>query len=49
MNKQEQKEWIKKRWKVSNGKRITEMLLHYFELKEPKQDIVSVAKEIFNT
>jgi len=49
----EPKEYIKKNWSTSSGKRITEMLLHYkpyfFKKTSPvkKIDIVEEAKKIF--
>ena len=42
----EKKAWILKVWKVSSGKRITEMLVRYFS-QQKKDDTVEKALEIF--
>ena len=44
MSKEEQKEWIRKNWKLSSGKKITEMLRRYWEVK----DTIKTAEDIFN-
>ena len=48
MNKEEQKEWILKRMKVSSGKRITQMLNKYWKTDKNDGDIIATAKQIFD-
>jgi hypothetical protein len=49
MNKQEQKEYIVKHFKLSSGKRITEMLLRFWGLKNiSAKTQAELAEEIFN-
>ncbi len=44
-DKTQQKKYIIKHWKLSSGKRISEMLLRYWNVKDPTQ--ISLTKEIF--
>ena len=54
MDKQEIKKYIIANWKVSNGKRITEMLRKYWSLESSEKNInedvqktIETAKEVF--
>jgi hypothetical protein len=47
MNEKDKKEYILKSWKVSNGKRITEMLKRYWKLNKI-DDMLAEAKKIFD-
>lgn len=53
MDLEEQKEYIKKNWNTSSGKRIKEMLKRYWHNKglitEEESDIVSIAEDLFGT
>jgi len=53
MNTQEKKDYIKTNWKLSSGKRITEMLKRYWSFESektaPEKDSYELAKEIFKT
>jgi len=46
---QEKKEYIKKHFKLSSGKRITKMLKRYWSVKEDivEENIIETAKDIF--
>lgn len=52
MNKQEQKEWIKKRFTLLDGKTLAKALQHYWLNREVKIETpktgYEMAKEIFN-
>ena len=48
MNKLEQKKYIIKTWKLSSGKRITQMLNKYWETDKNDGDIIATAKQIFD-
>jgi hypothetical protein len=45
MNKEEQKEYIRKHWKLSSGEKIAEMLKRYWEVKK---DLIKTAEDLFN-
>ena len=51
MDKQQQKQYILKHFKLSSGKKITEMLKRYWsnnEYKNSAPDIVETTENIFN-
>ena len=49
LSKQQQKQYILKHFKLSSGKKITEMLKRYWSNnKNSAPDIVETAKKIFN-
>ena len=47
--KEEQKKWILQNWKHSDGKRISEMLKHYFKANNihKEDELLETAKLIF--
>jgi len=48
MNDFDKKQYIKNSWKVSSGNKITEMLLRYWDLKNPpKIATIEDAQELF--
>lgn len=51
MNDQQKKKWIKQRWNLSSGDKITEMLKRYWNLKKTDEkkeyDEYEQVKEVF--
>lgn len=47
MDDKEKKAYILKRWRVSSGKRITEMIKRYWKLNK-MDDMLAEAKKLFN-
>lgn len=49
VNAKQAKEYIMTYWKVSSGKKITEMLNRYWELtkKETEEKLIKTAKKVF--
>lgn len=48
MDNKSKKEYIKKTWRVSSGKRLSEMLRRYWQIKPKKVATSEDAERIFN-
>ena len=47
LTKQEQKDYIKRVWSVSSGKKITLMLKKYFGVENKQESLEETARELF--